>query len=262
MEQKIFFKNSQSLNLCGIIDIPNTSIGKLIVIFAHGHSSSKNTKNYIVLKDILNKEGITTFRIDLRGHGESEGNFEETKVSDAANDILDAIEYVKSLGYQKIGLIGSSFGAISSIMAASKTQDLSFLALKSPVVNYKDKYHDLEGKDFVHEWKKNGERDYDASEGKVLKLKYTFYEDAIQNNGYEAALNIHIPTLIVHGDKDESVPVNQSLKLSKIIPDSKLVIVKGSDHRYTNESHAQEMLKSFADFIIGEVKNQSGHFST
>jgi enterochelin esterase-like enzyme len=46
---------------------------------------------------------------------------------------------LKKLGYTKIGLMGSSFGGISSIMAASKTNDLFVLTLKSPVSNFEEK---------------------------------------------------------------------------------------------------------------------------
>lgn len=52
------------------------------------------------------------------------------------DDILQAVEFIKQSGHQKIGLVGSSFGGMASIMAASKTPDLSVLALKSPVSDY------------------------------------------------------------------------------------------------------------------------------
>jgi alpha/beta superfamily hydrolase len=235
VESKVFFKNSKRVHLCGLINVPKNAIEGFIVIFVHGHSSSKNTKNFIRLTEMLDKAGVSTFRIDIHGHGESGGDFSETTVSEAVDDILQAIEYIKGLEYRKIGLLGSSFGGIASIITASKSKDLSFLILKSPVSNYKDKYNDLEGKKFVNDWKNKGERDYDASEGKILKLKYLFYEDAIRYDGYKVAPAILIPILIVHGDEDEAVPVEQSIKIASLFPNCRLEIIKGSDHRYVTK---------------------------
>lgn len=254
MENKVFFKNSKGVKLCGLINVPKNAIEGFIVIFVHGHSSSKNTKNFVRLTEKLDKVGVSAFRIDIHGHGESGGDFSETTVTEAVDDILQAIKYVKGLGYKKIGLLGSSFGGIASIITASKSKDLSFLILKSPVSNYKDKYNDLEGKKFIKDWKDKGERDYDVSGGKILKLKYLFYEDAIKYDGYKVAPTILVPTLIVHGDKDEAVPVEQSIKIASLFPSCRLELVKGSDHRYVNENHAQQMLTATYNFIVEQSK--------
>lgn len=88
------------------------------------------------------------------------------------------------------------------------------------------------------------------------RLNYVFYEDAIQNDGYEAK-NISIPTLIVHGDADDEVPTEQSIKLSKLLPNCKLSIVKGADHTYTNETHSEQMLNEIVDYILNIEKGIS-----
>jgi len=81
-------------------------------------------------------------------------------------------------------------------------------------------------------------------------LNYSFFEDAKNNNGYEAAKKIKIPTLIVHGDKDESVPVEQSIKTAKLIENCKLEIIKGSDHYYSKPEDFDKMIKLVVDFIV------------
>ena len=65
-----------------------------------------------------------------------------------------------------------------------------------------------------------------------------------------AAENIEIPTLVVHGDLDEAVPVEQSIKISKILQNSKLAIIKGADHRYSDPGLFNKMIKVISDFII------------
>ncbi len=247
MEQALKFQNTKGTNLAAILSNPTGSTDTLMVILCHGHSSTKNTKNYVKLTELLNKEGISTFRFDIYGHGESEGEFENATVSEAVDDIVSAVKYLKEKGYSKLGLVGSSFGGIASTIAASRIKDLQFLALKSPVSNYADFYF-WRGTP-IAKWKEQGYRDYKTKKG-MLKLNYSFYEDAIINDGYTVAPSITIPTLILHGDADTEVLLDQSIKLAKLLPNGKLEIIKGADHSYTNESHAEQMLGALVAFIL------------
>ena len=125
MEKKVVFQNLKGDKLAGILS--ETGNKEFILVMAHGFSSNKNTKNFVKLSQRLSDKNLASLRFDFWGHGESDGKFEEITISEAVDDILQAIKCVKELGYKKIGLLGSSFGGISSIMAASKTKDLSFL---------------------------------------------------------------------------------------------------------------------------------------
>lgn len=251
MEKTFTFHNSKSDNLVGILN--ETDNKDWILIMAHGFSSNKNTKNFVKLSEILGSKGIASFRFDFWGHGESDGKFENITISEAVDDILNAIKFVKELGYKNVGLLGSSFGGISSIMVASKTKELLFLALKSPVSDYWELEKGRYTQEQLDEWKQNGVREYE-DDGKLMKLNWSFVEDFKNNNAYEAAKNIKIPTLIVHGDSDSDVPHAQSQKLVSILPNAKLITVKGANHRYTEGNHADQMLNTFFDFVLKQVK--------
>lgn len=254
METKLFFQNSKGNKLVGLLSSSSGNTTRPIIILVHGFSSNKNSKNFVKLVDILAKQNISTFRFDIYGHGESEGQFENITVSEAVDDILNAIQFLKKQGYSKIGLVGSSFGGISSIMAASKSKDLFLLALKSPVSNYEEKELITKTPQELDDWKKDGYRYYLTGESEKLKLNYTFCLDFKNNDGYKVAPLIQIPTLIVHGDTDEIVPASQSIKTSKLIPNCKLILIKGANHRYEIEAHAEEMLHILSQFIIDHSK--------
>jgi len=251
METKLYFKNSKGDNLCGVLSDLASNKGLPIIILCHGFSSSKDAQTYKRLEEILNNHKISTLRFDFFGHGESEGKFEDITISEAADDILNAISFIKGLGYSRIGLVGSSFGGIASIMAASKTNDLFILVLKSPVLDYEEVV--MKTKKELGEWKKKGYTYYRGGDGRKLKLNYTFFENFKDNNGYKAAEKIKIPTLIVHGDKDETVPIEQSKKTSALIGNCKLEIVKGSDHRYSDPENFEKMIKLVSEFIINHL---------
>ena len=250
MKEKIYFKNSKGDRICGILSNPTANKVKPVIILCHGFSSNKDSDTNIRLEKIMNKNSISTFRFDFYGHGESEGEFEDITISEAVDDILNAIKLLKEYKYIKIGLMGSSFGGISSIVASSKSNDLFVLALKSPVSNYEEIEVSRKTKEELKEWKTKGYIYYINGHGKKLRLNYTFFEDFKDNNGYQSAKKIKIPTLIVHGGKDESVPLKQSRKIADLIKDCQLEIIEGADHRYSKSKDFDKMIDLISKFLI------------
>ena len=249
MEEKFFFKDSKGNKVSAVLSDPIND-KKTIIILCHGFSSNKNRTTYLRLEENLNKYNIATIRFDFYGHGESDGKFEDITTSKAADDILSAIKYVKEKGYKRIGLFGASFGGMASLVAASLSKELYILALKCPVSDILAKTIADISKSSLEEWKKKGYIYYINSVGEKFKLNYIFYEDAKNINGKEIAEKIKIPTLIVHGDSDITVPVAQSIKTSKLIEDCKLEIIKGADHLFSKKKDFDKMLKLIIDFIV------------
>lgn len=238
--------NSRGEKLCAVLSGPADDLDKPIIILCHGFNSSKESKSMLGLEKALNAKDVSTFRIDLYAHGESEGKFEDITISEAADDVLRAVNYLKSKGYGKVGLVGSSFGGLAAILAASKTHDLFVLALRSPVSDYMGLLMKGWGESGLLKWKHEG-----VAQKYNKDLKYSFVLDAEKNIGYNVASKIFVPTLIVHGDADERVPVEQSKKLAGLIPGSRLEIIPGCDHRYTNPEHFNKMISTITDFVVG-----------
>lgn len=251
MEKKLYFSNSKGDKLCGILTDPSGDKAKPVIILCHGFSSSKDSNTCKSLAKKFREKNISTFRFDFYAHGESEGNFADLTVSEAVDDTMRAIEFMKTLNYEKIGLFGSSFGGLSSYMVASKSKDLFLLIQKAPVASYKEfpTYNDSV---LVSKWKKTG---YRTIEDK--KLKYAFYEDSIKNNAYEVVEDIKIPTLIIHGNQDRDVPVTQSINITKFIENCALEIVVGADHRFTKKKDFDRMLNSILSFVTAHLHQRS-----
>ena len=250
MEEKVHFKDSKGNNLCGIISNPFSDKKKPIVILCHGFSSSKEGRSHKKLEEILNKNNISTFRFDFYGHGESEGKFEDITVSKAIDGVLNAIHFVKKEGYNKIGLIGGSFGGLASMVAASRSNDLFILSLKSPISSFNVTMNDGGWKKMKEDARKKGYTFYTNNKGEARKLNHSFFEEAEKISGYDFAGNIKIPTLIVHGEKDELVNVEQSKKTARLIPNCRIEIIDDADHRYTNPEHFEKTLNLISQFII------------
>lgn len=250
MKEKLFFTNSRGKKLCAILSDSTSDKAKPVIILCHGFATSKDGFTSTGLEEILGGRGISTFRFDFFGHGESEGKMEEITASEAVDDILKAIEFLKNKGYIKIGLVGSSFGGFASLIAASKTAGLYLLALKSPVSDYKGFISSSQNRQEIEKWKKRGFTNYATADGQKIKINYAFFEDAQKISGYDAAKKIKIPALIVHGDSDEAVPVGQSKKLAALIRSCNLKIIKGADHRFSKPEDFEKMLDLISNFIV------------
>ena len=238
---------------------PSGDKGGPLVVLCHGFTTSKDGRTYVRLEERLNQKAFSTFRFDFFGHGESAGELANITISEAKDDVLNAIRFVKDSGYERIGLMGSSFGGFASILAAGQSDDLFVLALKSPVSDYLGllitRDHDID----IKTWRQKGFIFVEASDGQNVRLNYSFFADAEIIQGYALAGNIKAPTLIVHGDQDETVPLVQSQKAADFIPDCRLEIIEGADHTYSDPPHFEKMLDLISDFIISKeaLKDQS-----
>ena len=249
MKNKFFFPSGKGIKLCGVLSNPTGDTKTPLITLCHGFTTSKDGRTYSRLETMLKQKGISTFRFDFFGHGESGGKFEEITLSEAVNDVFKAIFFLKESGYSKIGLMGSSFGGFASLIAASQMPGLSLLALKSPVSDYLGLLIARDQKIDIRQWEKTGSIPVIGSDGQSLKLNYSFYLDAETIKSEDAIKKIKAPTLIVHGDKDETVPLQQSITCSHMLEDCRLEIIAGADHIYSQPPHFEKMLFLIVDFI-------------
>lgn len=255
-ETKVYFKNRKGEKLCGIFTAPEDTSKKYpLVILCHGFSSSKDSKTYPPFAKRLFENNILSFRFDFYGHGESEGKFEDITITEGYNDILSAITYIKNLGYiEKIGLFGNSFGGVCGIMAASKSKDITALGLRAPAADMIENRRIKLGEKAFKEWKQKGFSIYKNKDGKEFKLNHSFLEDAENIDAYDAAKKIKVPTLIIHGDKDQNVPISQSEKLTKNIKGSRLEVFNGANHFFDKTGEKEAAMSRFVNFFKEALK--------
>lgn len=102
----------------GLLTVPNLAMpegGFSAIVFNHGYIPPEQyvtTERYIPYVDSLAKNGFVVFKIDLRGHGESEGKPYGSYFSNGYTvDALSALKSLQKLNYvnrEKIGMWGHS----------------------------------------------------------------------------------------------------------------------------------------------------------
>ena len=142
----------------GILHLPKISTAKKFpaVLLCHGFGGNKSGKFrlYVRLAQRLAECGIASFRIDFRGAGDSEGEFQETTIQGLFQDANLALKWLKAhpaIDAERIGITGRSLGGMVSIYTASSSS-VRAVALWAPVYDVKPWISKLEpsGARFEH----------------------------------------------------------------------------------------------------------------
>ena len=68
------------------------------------------------------------------------------------------------------------------------------------------------------------------NDGKLHQVTQEYIDEILRVNTKELLQNVNCPVLIIHGDKDEIIPLNFSKNSLKYLPDAKLEVIVGGDH--------------------------------
>jgi dipeptidyl aminopeptidase/acylaminoacyl peptidase len=122
----IQFKTSDNLTIKGWY-FPAGSSDKAVIL-CHGWTA--NRYETLPRVKILVESGYNVLTYDSRACGESEGDLISLGYYEA-NDLLAAIDYLKSLGIQKIAADGISQGGATIVFASEKSNHLNCIIIES-----------------------------------------------------------------------------------------------------------------------------------
>ena len=211
----------------------------------------KNTghieENHIVaVAKGLNQIGVATLRVDMFGHGNSDGEFREHNLYKWLNNILAVVDYAKKLEFvTDIYICGHSQGGLAVTLAAAMERDtIKALIPLSPayVIIEGAKQGMLLGQPFDPEHIPDELVSWDG-----LTLNGNYIRVAQTINLDEAIEKFQGPVLIVHGDADETVPVQYAIDASKKFKNCKLELIKDDSHCYDN--HLDLMVEAVKNFV-------------
>ena len=228
-EKKICFQVSNQ-KIVGILVKPEKKT-KNAVLLLHGFKGTKDEwGRFKKLAEALSREGFANLRIDMRGSGESEGRFRDMSVYTEKEDALVAVNYLIKQGYERIGLVGLSFGGLVSLLTSLEIE-ISVMCLWAPATYYRAEKH-LRGKENELE-EKGYIIVFSRVSGEPFEVGKKFFETLNEINTDEVLEKIKCPTLIIHGNEDESVPIEGSKKAIKLMNCKKeLKIIPNADHNF------------------------------
>lgn len=209
---------------------------KDVLILTHGLGGSKDSSTSSIL---AKKSPISTIKMSLWGHGKSKGNIKELTVSKAIKSVEKIIDAAKKSGAKNIYYYGSSFGGLVGYFIGLN-KNVKKLFLKCPLANGPQ----LITKEQQKIWEKEGKINVSG-----ITLNYNYFKDSQKHVAFDIASKIKIPVYIIHGDEDKTVPIKQSKKMLGLLPNAKLDIIHGANHRFQEEKHFQEMIHKISTEI-------------
>ena len=119
--QKVTFKNNQGIELAGLLETPaDSSSIRSYALFAHCFTCGKDIAAASRIARALTKFGISVFRFDFTGLGNSDGDFGNTNFSSNVEDLLSAYETLETEYAAPQLLIGHSLGGAAILSAANR----------------------------------------------------------------------------------------------------------------------------------------------
>ena len=234
-----FYKNKQNHKIA----YKSLKGRRLGVIFIHGLNSDMNGGKALAIEQYAKKNKLNFIRFDCRGHGSSEGKFEEFTISDWRKDLLDIIDNVAK-GPQI--LIGSSMGGWLMMLAAkARPQRIKGLIGLAAAPDFgKDLYKVLNKKN-KKEISTKGITKY-TSYGFSYYLTKKFFIEAEKNRVLKNPFRFSKPMVLIHGLKDNVVKEDVPKKILKKVTGKNVNIIylKESDHRLSTETDLKMITQS------------------
>lgn len=251
--QKAVEIKSGSLTLRGMLHIPDNLNRKVpVVVIYHGFCGNKMGPHFIFVKlsRVLEKLGIASVRFDFAGSGESDGDFVDMTLNKEIEDANAILDYVKTLEFidkNKIAILGFSMGgAIASVVAGDRSSEISTLCLWAPAGNMGELIlSDTFIGDKYEEVMKRGSFDVEG-----LLLGKDFVEDIKTIEVFKRAEKYDKKLIIIHGNKDEIVPLSTSYKYMEVYGDrAGLKIVDGANHIFEKNSWEEEVISLTKEYF-------------
>ncbi|HEX4850227.1 MAG TPA: alpha/beta fold hydrolase, partial [Puia sp.] len=217
----------------------------IAVLIFHGFTAHSGAYNMAGVP--ISAGGYTTFGLDYRGHGLSDGNR-----GDAPNkerwiaDLAESVKYVKSLGFSKVIVLGHSLGVASAICVTDAVpNDISGLVLLSgtyegrkgltPPPTFFEKAKILASAIFrpsypAIEYYRKG---MTGSNDSLFNFRYTFrYMTMLDVKKLRLPKDLNIPVLVGVGDQDELFEVDKVRDFYDSIPGTQkeFLVMKNTTH--------------------------------
>ena len=217
---------------------------KLFIVFLHGFMSDlEGSKPKAFMKYCIKKR-IGFLGLEYSGHGKSSGEFTKGNITSWTKDAKFLIK--KIVNKKNFILIGSSMGAWISlnIFKNYNKQICGFLGIGSaPEFLEKlmwNKFNKKIKREIVTKklyYLKHGDYEY--------PITYQLIKDGRKNKVLKKMIHSKIQITMIHGKKDEVVPVIFSKKILKLFKNSKkkLVLIPNGDHSLSSNQNLQKIIR-------------------
>lgn len=245
-----------------------------MIIFIHGYMGFKDWGCWNLVQDFFNQHQFGFVKYNVSHNGCTIENstefvdldsFSNNNYSNELDDLNSIITIVKANypSVVKIHLIGHSRGGGIALLQ-SQNNDIDKICSWAGICDIGKRFP--KG-DELEVWKKNQIRYVlNRRTGQQMPLHYSQFEDYMQNRERlhieSHCRNSDTPTLLIHGDKDESISINEGKSMADWL-NTELRIIQNTGHTFDSSHPWTENQLPYPLLEICEITldflNASGH---
>ena len=214
----------------------------LYIIFLHGFMSDLEGDKPLNFLKFCKRKKLGFLGMEYSGHGKSFGKFTNGNISQWSNQVKLIIR--KIVKNNNFILVGSSMGAWLSLCQFKffNKQIKGFLGIGSAP----EFLERLMWKKFTKKMKKETRKNgiYNLKYGNYeYPITYQLIKDGRKNKVLNKKFKSKIPVTMIHGSKDEVVPVAFSKKILKLFSNAQksIIIIKNGDHSLSSKKNLKKI---------------------
>ena len=223
---------------------------KLYIVFLPGFMSDIEGKKPQTLLRFTKKNKLGFMALEYSGHGKSSGDFTKGNISIWSDDTKRVIK--KIVKKNNFILIGSSMGAWIALNQFKyfKSQIKGFVGIGSAPEFLTRLMWNKFPKKTKGELLKTG-KILIKNGGYEYPITLELIKDGRKNRVLHRKINSKIDVTMIHGQKDEVVPVSFSRSVLKVFSKAKkkVVIIKNGDHSLSSQRPLRKIIKELHTII-------------
>jgi dipeptidyl aminopeptidase/acylaminoacyl peptidase len=246
----ITYKAADGTDIPGYLTIPNgVKAEKLpLIVLPHDGPTARDTFRFSFLRTFLANRGYAVLQMNYRGssgYGQSWKDAAKEGWSGVVySDITDATRWAIAQGIadpKRVCIAGWGFGGYAALLGAARNSDLYKCSIS------------INGFSDLVMLRENARLSGPSAEALLIEQIGSDKEKLTRDSPVEHADSVGIPVLLVHGDLDWRVQIDQTKKMASALKrqkkDHKAVFIKGAGHDLDRKSDRMTLLNEVEQFL-------------
>ncbi|MBM7551321.1 alpha/beta fold hydrolase [Thalassobacillus pellis] len=228
--------------------------GERAVLLLHGFTG--HSADVRMLGRFLQKHGYTSHAPIYRGHGLPPEELTKATPDQWWEDVQQAMEHLKDLGYEKIAVAGLSLGGVLGLKLAYSERLRGVISMCAPMF--------FDNEEQLTQGYKFKAREYKQLEGKDKQTIETEVEELLEqsqdmfkqlgkfiNEVHDNIDHIYTPTLVVQAAKDEMINTESANYIYENVESDQKDIkwYENSGHVITMDKEKEKLHEDILDFL-------------
>lgn len=183
-------------------------------------------------------ENYQLLLVDLRGHGRSQNNAPTLDISQISNDIIGLLDH---LNIERLHIAGYSLGGYLGLMlslnqprrvATLLMHATKFYWTTAAAQKMQQQLDPDEMGQKVPTYADQLVKDHGGRQWRILVRQAAELTAGLVNSGLKEKqlANVQCPVLVSVGDRDELIPLRETFRLSRAIPNGELLVLPNTRH--------------------------------